>query len=143
MSEKIKPTMARFFLAEDVRMETGGKPLLLGLYVDDKIHVDLPDGAPEPTPEQPIALAEMAVLASFPATNGKFTGRLSMIDPSGKILLQSGDGEFQTEYNGILNIVSKFKPFVFDNFGQFKFVVELDDSRFEYNFSILRSTPRS
>ena len=139
MQEKRKPTGARFFLAEDIRMEAGGKPLLLGLYVDDTILVDMPDSDPELSYDQPIVLNEMAVLASFPGTSGKFTGKLSITDSSGKILLQTGEGEFQTENNGILNIVSRFRPFIFERFGKFKFVVELDENHFEFNFTILRN----
>ncbi len=139
MSEKKYPESAKFLLAEDIRMDAGGKPIVLGLYVNDMILVDLPDNTPEPSASQPIILPEMAVLASFPDTNGTFSGTLSIIDPAGKIVLQTGAGEFQTESTGILNIVSKFRPFAVENFGQFNFTVELDGKIFEFPFSIVRN----
>lgn len=140
MSEKKNLTTAKFFLAEDIRMEAGGKPILLGLYANDVITVDLPKDAPEASPDHPLLLQEVAILSTFPEANGKFSGTLSMTDPSGKVILDTGPTEFKTDSYGYLNIASRFRPLAIEKFGQYIFNVTLDESQFEYKFEITKSS---
>lgn len=60
----------KWYLADDIRQEIGGKLTLVGLYPDDVVLIEMPSDEPDPTPDQPIQLAGLAILCVISGLEG-------------------------------------------------------------------------
>ena len=66
MAKKKYPARVRFFVADDIRVDgPNPKPIVLGLFPDDVVFVGLEKDQVEPSPEKPLVLESLAILAAF------------------------------------------------------------------------------
>lgn len=142
MTKKKMPKQVKFYLADDIRVE-GQKPLILGLFADDSVGVEMPSEVPEPTKELPVLLQGLAVLTSFIDCQGHFEARISLYGPDGVALfenqpIEGGIGVEQSKNQAMINFVAKFSPFGIPAFGTYKFRVGLDKKVFDYEFKVVR-----
>lgn len=141
MSRKKQPKRVRFFIADDIRTD-GQKPLVLGLFVDDQVLLDLPSC---PTKEKPVTLQGITVLASLIDCNGRFEVETSLYGPDGSAIFEAQkiDGgvetaqEDQTPTKNI-NLILKFSPFTVASLGPYRLDIKLDKKIYHYEFQILR-----
>lgn len=140
MNRKKQPKRVRFFLADDIRSD-GPKPLVLGLFVDDMVLLDLPS---EPTQEKPVALQSITILASFIDCSGSFKAETSLYGPDGSAIFegQEIDGGIETTGETTplknMNLVLRFSPFTVSTLGLYKLDIKLDKKTYSYEFKILR-----
>lgn len=142
MSKKIFPERVRFLIADDIRAE-GQKPMIIGLLVDDFVGVVIPSEHPDPSKEAPIMLQSLAILTSFIGCKGPFESNISLYLPDGTTLMdhQKVDGGINSDQaagKNSINFVAKFMPFSIPEFGQYKFVITLDEREYEYKFNVDR-----
>lgn len=140
MSAKTFPSRVKFFIADDVRQDSE-KPMLIGFFPDDKVVVHIPA---DPSREAPVIIGSLAILAAFIDCKGSFEAEFSLYLPSGTALVehQKIDGGIKSvpSFLGKSNIYfnMKFVPFGVPELGEYKFVVQLDKKKYEYNFNIDR-----
>lgn len=139
MSRKQQPKRVRFFIADDVRTD-GLKPLVLGLFVDDQVLLDL---LSDPTKENPIALQGITVLASFIDCNGSFEVEASLYAPDGSAVFEGQKFDGITAPEGgtptkNINLILKFSPFTVFLLGTYKLNIKLDKKTYAYEFQVLR-----
>lgn len=126
-----------FFIADDIRIEQGGKPSLLGFYADNIILVRMPKKSKDPTEDQPIGIGSLAILANFVGAKGTHDVEMELFGPSGSSLLKTGKGQLSS-IAANLNFVPQFRPMPVVGFGQYKVVIKLDKKNFVFNFDIRR-----
>src|SRR5689334_19027465 len=80
------PQPARIFIADDIRIEQGGKASLLGFFSDNVVVVPLPKDVPSPSREKAIALSGLAFLMNFPI-KGSYEANLKFLAPDGQPLI--------------------------------------------------------
>jgi hypothetical protein len=128
----------KFFLAEDIRTDEGGKLSLLGLYPDDVIWVILPSEIGDPTEEMPLLIEGISICASFSEIAGEIDLRTTLTGPSGKVILDSGRGTMTQAELKRLNLTSRFRPMVIPALGKYLLTMELLGHTFRYEFSVQR-----
>lgn len=135
----LPPVRCRFFLADDLRQEVGGKVSAIGLYSDDVIVLQLPTEEPAPTVEKPIGFEGICVLISLSGLVGTRECNFELLGPTGTPILRAAPAsvDFPTAANSV-NLISKFRPFICTQFGKFKFAARIGEHRFEYEFEIRR-----
>ena len=142
MIAKSFPERIRFFLAEDVRAETT-KPMIIGLFLDDIIVIEIPAEQPDPSKEAPIVLQSITILSSFIRCKGSFEANISLYQPNGTAIFEhqkidGGVESDQSEGMSNINFIAKFMPFSIFEFGQYRFVIKLDEQEYVYMFGINR-----
>ncbi|WP_442497894.1 DUF6941 family protein [Methylobacter sp. sgz302048] len=143
MKSKKLPESVKFFIADDIRSE-GTKPMIIGLFSDDTVGIEMPKSQMNPSKDAPIRLQQgIAILASFIDCEGPFETEVSLYQPNGTALFEHNkiDGGINSDKKrkkGSINFISKFVPFDIPEFGQYKYVIKLDDKEYEYKFKIER-----
>jgi hypothetical protein len=129
-----------FFIADDIRIEQGGKPSLLGFYADNIILVRMPKKSKDPTKDRPIGIGSFAILANFVGVKGTHDVEMELFGPGGPSLLKTGKGKLSSVTEN-LNFISQFRPLPVVGFGQYKVVIMLDQESFAFTFDIRRGEP--
>lgn len=118
--------------------------MIIGFFTDDKLGIEIPAGHPEPSPskESPVILQSLAIMTTFIDCKGPFEAEISLYQPNGTALLehQKIDGPLTSEpvqETNNINFIARFVPFSVPEFGQYKFVIKLDDMEYKYKFSII------
>ena len=114
------------------------QPSLLGFYPDRKIELQLPQDMRTPTPENPIGLATLAILANFVDASGDYDLELELFGANGKSLMKTKEAKLSGDTKNI-NFVARFAPFAINGFGTYKLVLKLDKKVFRFSFDIARS----
>jgi hypothetical protein len=127
----------RFFVAEDLREEVGGKISAIGLYPDNVIIVSMPPDSPEPSAEKPAAIRSLSFLFN-----------ISGLVSSSKVSIEiQGDGrrqpfmkpqELHPPQQGIssFNLIGISSPFLLASFGTKKFIVSVGDTAHTFEVEI-------
>lgn len=136
MAHAIIPTSARFFLADDIRVEIGGKTTLQGLYPDDIILIDLPSGMPSPSITTPIQIEGFGILASFDRGFGSMSMDVRLSSPNGEVILEAKGGQLKAEKDGPVTFAGRFRPFIVSSVGTYEYFVTVDGKAFTYSFNI-------
>lgn len=132
------PSKCNFFVADDIRLEQGGKPSLLGFYPDGKLELQLPKGMAAPTTEQPIGLATLAILANFVGASGEYKLDLELFGANNQSLMKGKEAKLVGEAKNI-NFVARFAPFAINGFGTYTLVLKVDKTEFKFSFDVTRS----
>ncbi len=132
------PVKCNFYIADDVRVEQGGKPSLLGFYADNVILIQMPKKREDPTKEHPIGIAGLAILANFIGAKGTYDVEMELFGPDGLSILKSGEGKLSNDAEN-LNFVPRFQPMPVVGFGQYKVVIKLNKKPFTCTFDVRRS----
>jgi hypothetical protein len=130
-------SVAVFFVADDVRLEQGGKPTLLGFFPDGIVQLRLPKGIKPPTTKTPIALQSLAILGCFSNAKRKNKIEIELHAPDGSILYELRDGQAQSEGDS-LNVVARFAAMPVVGWGIYKVVVRLNNKPYDFSFEIKR-----
>lgn len=137
----------KFLVAEEIRMEMGGKLTILGLFPDDNIRMikgDRPEGA---SPDMPEGLERLAFLISISELSSKkihkFKGRIT--DPSGAVYKpEESLGEGRIEKGTSRSIIVEMKPFIVKTEGVYHFDFSIDKEVLSFPFEIReQAKPRS
>lgn len=112
----------KWYLAEDIRVEQGGKLSILGLYPDDMVVVEMPTDEPDPTSEKPIAIEGLAILCLLVGFHGQSKFKLSLGGEDGapptlnsELLIEADEAATN------VTLISKFRPVLIHSLGR-KFV---------------------
>ena len=132
------PVKCNFYIADDVRIEQGGKPSLLGFYPDNVILLQMPKKTKDPTKDHPIGIGGLAILASFIGVKGTNDVEMELFGPGGLSLLKSGEGQIISDAEN-LNFVPRFQPMPIVGLGQYKVVIKLNKKPFTCTFDVRRS----
>lgn len=139
MKKGLLPTNCTFFLADDIRVEQGGKTSMIGFYPDSVIIAQLPKGAKDPTKRKPFALQGLAILASFRDAFGTYELELMVRGPKGELISSAKGGKLLAERKGSLNFVPRFAPFPVVGFGKYQLVLKLNGKKvYSFSFEIRR-----
>lgn len=141
---KIKPPKrARFFLADDIRLESSQKPMMIGFFPNDLMHIILPENI-NPTPESPVGIAGISILVAFFDFHGSLEMKMSLTSPSGEILINEESlGSLENGEGGkdaTNNIVIRLAPFIIKVLGKYKLVINILKEVYEYEFDIQKKT---
>ena len=123
MAKKKYPARVRFFVADDIRVDgPNPKPIVLGLFPDDVVFVGLEKDQVEPSPEKPLVLESLAILAAFIDCKGPFETEASLYQPDGSPLFEKKkiEGGVNTDSavgKNSINFIMKFMPFTVSRFG--------------------------
>ncbi len=139
---KPKPTavalvQCNFFIADDIRIEQGGKPSLLGFYPDNEIVVQMPKDLPDPTKESPVGIASLAILANFVNAVGEYDAEVEMNGAGGVPLVRADRNKLIGNKKNI-NFVTRFIPMPIVGFGKYDIVIKLDGHPYAFSFNVRR-----
>lgn len=142
MRNKKHPKRIRFFVADDIRIDDKQKPLVLGLFVDDQILVEL---SSDPTRESPISLQAITILASLIDCRGQFEVETSLYGPDGSPIFEAQkiDGGVSTSNtdmtsSGNINLILKFSPFTVISLGTYRLDLKIDRKMHSYEFKVIK-----
>lgn len=133
--EGTAPTKCKFFLADDVRIEQGGKPTAVGLYPEDKVVVLMPKQVADPTPDKPIGIPSLAILAAFYGAKGTYSMNLELFGPSNRSM---GSSKIELKGEGGIHYISRFMPMPIIGFGSYKLALTIAKKSFTYKFLVVR-----
>src|SRR5947209_2519725 len=94
-----------FLLSEDVRMETGGKVSLLGLYSGNEVVVFGAEGAPPPI------IPGLGFFFSILGGEGNFAARFQLVSPDANPIADHEVGQVNKNAAGAVNLMMRFHPF--------------------------------
>jgi hypothetical protein len=137
--EPAKP-ICRWYLAEDVRTEVGGKLSLMGLIPTDKLLIEMPPEIPDPTPEQPIALDGLTVLCVLSGFTGtaEFELTLGEKNPSASSTALTRTVVIESHSTiATANLVSRFRPVLLQSFGEKEFTISSTALNFSESFTFV------
>lgn len=138
---KVQKLSCKWYLADDVRSEVGGKCTLVGVYTDDIVIVPMPIGAPNPTPSRPLAIEGLAILCSLRGLTGsaKFELTIAGTNTSGTVQRQNIDAESPNAAHN-LNLIARMAPVIVESFGEKSMTIESKELHFrdEFKFQIVR-----
>jgi hypothetical protein len=145
MKSELKQPAVKFFIADDIRLDSP-KPMIIGLLVDDVVGIALPAEHAGPSVDSQIALASLAILASFIGTGRVATSEVSLYAPDKKAIFENQKIEIgsknssssQETSNTNNNILIKLAPFGISAFGEYKLIVKLNGTSYSYIFHIKR-----
>ena len=135
---KVFPKSSRAFFADSISIDHGGNPVLMGMYPDDTIVLQLPKEVPNPTREVPIGLPQLSVLFSFSACKGTFQSRIEVDSPDGQRVFDTPTNQLEASGGG-MNFVARFSPMVVTSLGKHEVRVTLDKHLFTHSFEIRRT----
>ena len=139
MAVKKFPKLVKFFIADTILADsTNSKPNLIGLFPNDLIFIRIPSDREDPTNENPIVLASLAILATLVGPQGHFDAGISLYRPDGGIMFEDRNIEDGLKVDAKppkndANLIVTFQPFKIPQFGEFKYVLKLDKKK-EYIF---------
>lgn len=134
------PSRCNFYLADDVRVEQGGKPSLLGFYPDNVILMLMPKKDKDPTKEHPAAIGGLAILASFIGARGTYDVEMELFGPGGASILKTIQGQLSSDQEN-LNFIARFQPMPIIGIGEYKVVIKLNKKPFTGIFYVRRRQP--
>ena len=135
-----RPTSVRFYLADDMRQEVGGKVTAVGLYADNVIVAEMSPDDPDPTANQVAAVGGISILANVSTSPGDHKYQLE-IDPSSVVppLAQSPSSHVGTQRAGdTTNLIMRLAPLPFTRYGMVHVVLRIDGEPHRFSFEIRR-----
>ena len=133
----VRPLHCNFYLADDIRIEQGGKPSLVGFYPDNTIVVQIPKDAPDPTKDSPVGITGLALLANFVGAVGEYDAEMEMVGVGGVPLVRTDRRKLVGNKQNI-NFVTRFAPMPLVGFGTYKVVIKLDGHPYNFSFRVQR-----
>jgi len=127
----------KFLLAEEVRLEMGGKSTVVGLFPDDVLlmQVTRPVGASPDMPEGIDRLAFLLNVSDVPEGMHNFKGNIT--DPSGapyNPVTALGDENIKEGFSH--SIIVEIRPFIVKSKGVYHFNLYVDDVLTTFPFEI-------
>jgi hypothetical protein len=135
-----RPTSVRFYLADDMRQEVGGKVTAVGLYTDNVIVAEMLPDDPDPSDERLAAVGGISILANVSTSPGEHKYQLE-IDPSSvvpQIAQASSSHDGKSLAGESMNLIMRIAPLPFKSFGMVHVVLRIDGSPHRFSFEIRR-----
>lgn len=124
----------RLFIADDINQLADSKPLLIGVYTDDILILNVPEVAPQ---DVPFALANLGLVASVTqCVPGSHSASVSILSPSGEPAWQLPELRFEASPMGSANILLRTGPIAVRESGEFSFRIRANDQELAYPFEI-------
>lgn len=142
-----KPLRSKFYLADDIK--TGQpKPIIFGLYPDDRIVVDIEEGSLPPSADKPGQINDIAIMATFLNCSGQYMVNAKLVGPTGHVYLDTNQKytyeiKSENEEKSNINVNLALRPFVIFAPGKYTLTVELDRFTYEYVFEVLYRVRKS
>jgi len=142
-----KPTRSKFYLADDIKVGQA-KPIIFGLYPDDRIVVDIDEGALPPSVDKPAQINDLAIMATFINCAGQYLVNAKLVGPTGHVSLDTNQKytyeiKSDNQEKSNININLGLRPFVIFAPGKYTLTVELDKFNYEYIFEVLYRVRKS
>jgi hypothetical protein len=135
--------ICKLLLADDFRLEQGGKVTALGLYVDGVIVIHMDEGLPDPTLEAPIAIEGISLLVAVSGLEGEHSIGMGLSGgnkdvPTGpvqeqKVSFESGGHSIQ--------MITKIRPLLIGSLGIKHVLVSIDGTEMLLPFEVRRGVP--
>lgn len=111
-------------ICEDVRLEPGGKMSLLGLYADSMFFSEAAWNG-----KNQAAIASLAFVVRLFGAEGDVNVKISFVKPDDSTLLPPAEFEqCNVKKENATSFVAKSGPLVIDQLGEYKIVVEINDT---------------
>lgn len=126
------------FLADAFEVLQTGKVMAMGLYTDKVMVLTVPAHAPEPSKEQPYAIALALLLCVTDLPAGEYKAEFSIELPSGGVLQNLPFPAARYPVNGAeaFNLILKFAPFMAPEVGTYTLLGRVGDVDFRHTFEL-------
>lgn len=129
-----------FYLADEIRTESNGKQLVLGLYPDHVVLVEVDKDIPETDPEGNkvgFVLDQLTFSLCVSEAVGNFKPKVQFYLPSGEPIGEpSVLPDFDQEKGGSHSLHLHAKPFPFKEPGKYKLQLTLNDKPHDFFFEL-------
>ena len=123
------PNNIDFIMADDVIEEKNTNKLtIIGYYAGDNILFEKGEKPGK-------ALGQLSILAKFKDGSGDYNTCFKLLSPSDKELFNKEEKKTKKENESIV-MGLKISPFKIDEFGEFKYILKLDNEEYIYRFTI-------
>ena len=139
--KKATAVTAYFFIADDIRLEQGGKVSAIGLYADRVIVAQMRPDQQEPSKEAPLIMEGFVFLVSLSGLEGKHRVKLDYSDDAmvDNAKFDPVDSQFNFPDPALsMNFVGRIRPFITTAFGSKRISLEVDGEVSEFTFEIRR-----
>lgn len=140
MAKSSQKKRSKFYLAEDIRLDQLNKPIIIGLYPQDKVIITLPPEMSDIPADTGVMIPTLSILVNLVGFDKSFETNISLYMPNGTPIFENNKlGEHEINNDNIykdINIIAKFSPFRVLALGLYKFIVKIEGSSFEYEFLI-------
>lgn len=128
----------RFFVSDDIRTDTDGKPMLIGFYSDNIVGLKVPADI-TPTSSKPLGIAGLTFMFTISAPPGDHLATISIELSDGKASAREIENRFQTTTEkSSYNIIAKSQPFPVFAFGTQNVKLVVDGHEFNETFELRR-----
>lgn len=134
-ANQVDATDVRFYVAEDFREEVSNKVSAVGLYPDCHIHLNMPSGAPDPTPQKAAALHSLCFL--FNIFGAPVTATVS-INIEGPVTAAVVVPSRPLPPSGTANLIVRMEPCIVPALGKRTFIVKVDEREFRFDYFLDR-----
>lgn len=123
---------ARILIADDFRVEEGGKVFAIGLFTDNVIVSLVPRGTPAPTAELPYGIDALAILLCVGGVSGLHDLSVTLGDGP------SRQWQVDLQEGASANLIMKLRPLLVRSFGMKPVRIEFAGQTFESAFELRR-----
>lgn len=127
------------YVADDIQVLAGGKTLLVGLYPDRVVVVQVPKDPPfKPSADTPIGISSLSLMLTVVGLEpGELRVTPRMLLPDGSPSPQQPTPNRVTVVpDGSANLIFKLTPFLVTQGGQYKLLVEIGGKVIEASFEV-------
>lgn len=126
----------RFFVADDIRLDADGKPMLIGLFPDNRVGVKAPASL-IPTEKAPIHLSALTFMFTISAPPGGHEAAIKLELGGKGVEAKVVLNKFTTsEENRSFNLIARAQPLPVFGFGRKKVQLIVDGHDFSEYFEI-------
>jgi len=131
---QVDATEVRLYVAEDFREEANHKVSAIGLYVDNRVILQIPPNLPDPTPENSAALRSLCFLFNIFGASDGATVSIDVEGPGVNGVIVPN----QVLSANAANLIIRMEPCIVTALGQRTFVVNVNQREFRFNYLIGR-----
>lgn len=138
---KLDTTEVRLYVAEDFREEANHKVSAIGLYVDNRVLLQISPNIPDPTIENPAAISSLCFLFSISDAPDEATVSIDVEGPATNGPLIPSQKLPANLVANAASLVIKMQPCVVTALGKRTFVVKVNEREFRFNYFLNRQVP--
>lgn len=131
--------LVHFYMAEEMRLEMNGKITAVGIYPDHRMLVNLPKDAPNPTVELPSVLKSLGFLFNISSFVGEVSVTIDLEVNGTRRSFMKPTNYDSAEPGKSINIVAAMEPCIVNGFGVRKFIVNIDNNEYFFDYEIIRA----
>jgi hypothetical protein len=131
----------RFYMAEDLRQEVGGKVSVIGLFPDNVVVLPLPTNVPEPTEATPILFKSLAFLVNISKLSEEADISVDIETNGVRKTLVEKKRHADPGPGRSINMFFIMQPCVIQSFGLRKLFITVGEELQTFEFEIRRGVP--